>query len=183
MKFKFNYLIILLLSFQSCISVKHVPKVYNQTIVNGASLKKLKVPATELFVFNNPKKLIDYKLFLSNKYHLQGYKFSDHIYVTLNDENFEMSTYTPKVTNETFDLLNFALSKTVLKESDDEKERRRENGEKEEDYIYENDQHYVMIAFSHNGEDCLSTSSLYYNLASNYLKALATEYFQSVNEN
>ncbi len=167
--------IFVLVSFQNCVTISKPPKVVNSSIVNGKKLRKLKLPKTNLFIFKNPKKMIHFRNFLAKKYQLENYKFADEIPFQVEDTNFIMKVHTPEFTTSTYNLITAFIDHTTQDCSQEE-----ENDE----HITRTEYNYVAIAVYNNYEnDCLSTTSMFYNIVIPYIKKLSQSYLYTYENN
>ena len=77
-----------------------------------------------------------------------------------------MTLYTPEFESKQYDLFSMAVHKSINKDDDSEIT----------DYEVNENHNYVAITFHYKNEDCLSVNSLFYNLATNYLRNLTNDY-------
>ncbi|MFD0863171.1 hypothetical protein ACFQ1M_13225 [Sungkyunkwania multivorans] len=164
----------LLICLSSCVTlrVNKPPEVENFYIANKKELKGLKLDKDrKAFVFENPGTEIDFKQFIAKKHGLENFKFSKTYTITENGANLNISVETPTVNEQshTLDLLTPIISKAVSNEN-----RRAEYSEDEKSYSF------IAISVADDyGNDCLSTDSLFRNIAVDYLRSLKDEYLNT----
>jgi len=113
-----------------------------------------------VFVFENDLTTPPIELFLSEKYNLQNYQTREFWITTKTKDKFYIKVLDRSETEKFLDLSQYGAKTQETKGNRDITQSK-----------------YLAIAVAdQNGEDCLSEKSLFYNIATQYLKNLKDEY-------
>lgn len=151
-----------------CIPLKTAPSIENHSIVKGEKLKKLKLQQRNYYMLNNPGKMLHFRDFLAKKYSLKNFTYTDNFPVTIKGTQFMLGVSTPEFTESSISLLDAIIHDT----NDCENQNEIDNND-------ENTKHFIALSVSHQGEDCLSENSLFYEIVKSYLFQLTQEYLNT----
>lgn len=144
--------------FNSCFTIKEIPKIADYHILNAENSKELKKEIPAVFMFENKKSKRSFQDFLKEKLNMK----------------YENINFPVKIQNEKFVI-------SVLNKIETEKVITLEDyifNNPDKDFLKNGDQKmYVAISVIDKiGNDCLKNNSIYQNLVLNYLKELKLEY-------
>ena len=156
---KFVLILFLLFSFSCGISRTRTEIPDFVVLENGKGIIGIK--SLNAFVFENSLTNIPFQQFITTKFKTNNYHEND-LRVTTDNYNFKLIFYSIDDFEKFFGTQNFVA---LTQENDAEK--------------YGNQSKFIAISMINDqNEDCLKETSLYFNIAKNYLQNLKNEYLK-----
>jgi lipopolysaccharide export LptBFGC system permease protein LptF len=167
-------LLILVITFGSCIPLSVAPNIEDYKIMKGKKFKR-KLPKKNTFVFNDPKKAGEFYQFLDAKYDLEKQFLDGVVSIDIENKNYILSFYEVEKKSKTLNLVPILV--------DAKRESKNKDPLLEDIYTSRSGEiWYIAITMiDENNTDCLNSKYDNNNKVETYLVNLKNEYLSTNN--
>lgn len=175
-KMKTNlFLLIILISVQSCIPIRIAPNIEDYKVTKGKKFKR-SLPKREMFVFEDPKEINHFYHYVDTKFQLNNENVYDDVPFKINGQHYFFSFYEVEIPTKIINLGGVLVDAMLDNAGVDPVF--------EESYGTRNGHWYIaMEVYSDIEKDCLQSGALSRELVLKYLRALKQEYLTTHNYN